>query len=136
MTVKFKIGFTIGAETLFGLMSKMLPIENLSVEELVEPSDRLFLKPVPTGAMKILNAAKHKPKRQIHKRPSPGPNLKKGINGILMTQLVDGPKRAVEMTPLVVASGYSGNSVISRLEELRKYGVLEHSSDGLWRKKA
>ena len=35
MNMKFKIGFTIDGETLFGMLSKMLPIESLSVEEIV-----------------------------------------------------------------------------------------------------
>lgn len=37
MSVKFKLGFTVSAETLFTLLSKMLPIDDLSVEEVVEP---------------------------------------------------------------------------------------------------
>jgi hypothetical protein len=132
MTVKFKIGFTINGETLFGLMSKMLPIENLEVEEVIDPSDHLVLKPIPAG---VLTAAKHKPKPQIHKRPSPGPNLKKGINGIVLTELSTGPKRAVDMQPKVVAAGFSENSVNSRLEELRRFSVIERTHDGMWRKK-
>ena len=36
MSVKFKLGFTVSAETLFTLMSKLLPIEDLSVEEVIE----------------------------------------------------------------------------------------------------
>jgi hypothetical protein len=134
MTVKFKIGFTIGAETLFGMLSKFLPIENLAVEELVE-------KPKPTLAERAIAIAHRttekvgKPQRKKFKRASPGPNLSKGINGIIMVALADGPKRPVDIQPKVVAAGFSANSVTSRLEELRKYGVLEHSSDGLWRKK-
>jgi|HubBroStandDraft_5_1064220.scaffolds.fasta_scaffold1192908_1 hypothetical protein len=133
MTVKFKIGFTINGETLFGLMSKMLPIENLEVEEVIDSSDHLVLKPVPAGAMKILNAAKHEPKPQIHKRASPGPNLGKGINGIIVAALSDGPKRAADLQPKAVAAGFSANSVTSRLEELRKFGVIERVGDGKWR---
>lgn len=41
MTVKFKIGFSVTAETLFGLMAKFLPVEDLHVEELVEPAPTL-----------------------------------------------------------------------------------------------
>jgi len=125
MTVKFKIGFTIGADTLFGLMSKMLPIENLEVEE---------IRPKPTLAERAIHKITHKPKPQIRKHASPGPNLEKGINGVIMAALSDGPKRAAELRPKVIAAGFSANSVTSRLEELRKYGVLERASDGMWRK--
>jgi hypothetical protein len=129
MTVKFRIGLTIDGETLFGLMAKMLPIENLSVEEVLDKTPRFDLE------AQVRKLGSDKPKRQINKRPSPGPNLKKGINGLIMTELSTGPKRAVEMAPAIVAAGYSGNSVTSRLEELRKYGVLEHANDGKWKKK-
>lgn len=35
MPVKFRIGFEIDAETLFGIVAKFLPLENLSVEEVM-----------------------------------------------------------------------------------------------------
>jgi hypothetical protein len=38
MPVKFKLGFTIDAETLFGVISKFLPVEDLVVEELAPPT--------------------------------------------------------------------------------------------------
>jgi hypothetical protein len=128
MTVKFKIGFTIDGETLFGLMSKMLPIENLSVEELVERQPKLPLEA-------IAHAVKHITKRKSFKRASPGPDLEKGVNSVIMAALSDGPKRAVDIRPNAVAAGFSANSVTSRLEELRKHGVIERTSDGMWRKK-
>jgi hypothetical protein len=117
MSVKFKIGFTMDAETLFGLMSKMLPVENLSVEEVFErPSE-----PMP---------------RLPHKgRGFPGPDLKKGVNGIIMIALAEGPKRAVQIQPKVQAAGFSPNSVNSRLEALYRFGVIERVGDGTWRKK-
>ena len=43
MSVKFKLGFTVSAETLFGLLSKMLPIEDLSVEEVLSEVERLHV---------------------------------------------------------------------------------------------
>jgi hypothetical protein len=129
MTVKFKIGFTIDGETLFGLMSKFLPIDNLSVEEMVERQPR-----IPIEA--IAHAVKHitKPKRTA-KRASPGPNLEKGLNGIIMAALSSGPQNAKDLLPKAVAAGFSPNSVTSRLEELRKFGTIERVGDGTWRKK-
>jgi hypothetical protein len=123
--VKFKIGFTIPSDTLIALIAKMLPIEDVSIEEIV---------PKPTLAERAIAIHKlmHKPKRKIS-RASPGPNLSKGINGIILTELSTGPKRAVELQPKIVADGFSANSVNSRLEELRKYGAIERTSTGLWK---
>ena len=33
MTIKYKLAFTIDSETLFGILSKFLPVQDLSVEE-------------------------------------------------------------------------------------------------------
>jgi hypothetical protein len=128
MTIKFKIGFTIGADTLFGLMSKMLPIEDLEVEEIAP-------KPMLAERAIAIHKLTHKPKPQIRKRVSPGPDLKKGINGVIMVALSDEPKRAIELQPKIAAAGFSENSVTSRLEALRKHGVIERDSDGRWKRR-
>jgi hypothetical protein len=127
--VKFKIGFVMDSESLFGLIGKFLPVEDLSVEEIVERPPKLPLQA-------IAHAVNHITKRTTEKktRASPGPNLKKGINGIIMTALADGPKRANQLKPKVKAAGFSENSVNSRLEALRGYGVLEMIGDGTWKK--
>jgi len=119
MSVKFRIGLTIDGETLFGIIAKMLPVEDVSVEE-VSPKPRL-------AQRAIAIAHRPKPKRQGKVR------LKAGINGIILTAMADGPKRALELKPLVEAAGYSQNSVNSRLEELRKKGITERVGDGKWR---
>ena len=131
--VKFKIGFTIPSDTLIAMIAKFLPIEDLSVEEIV-PKPTLAERSIAIHKLTQQAIATHKPKPQIHKRASRGPNLKKGINEILITELSTGPKRAVDMQPKVVAAGFSENSVTSRLEELRKYGVIERMSDGKWKR--
>jgi|SRR5579864_770584 len=120
MTVKFKVGLVITGETVFALLSKFLPIEDLEVEELLpEPAERV---------VRIAAA----PPRKL-KRASRGPNLKKGINGIVVTALKDAPKRAIELQPLIKAAGFSKNSLNSRLESLHKLGVLSRTSDGRWK---
>jgi predicted HTH transcriptional regulator len=140
MTVKFRVGFTIDGQTLFAMMSKFLPIENLIVEEMIEQPrpdpairfDKKFdLKPIPSGAMKILAAAKKKPK---HNRKSPGPDLTRGINAIIINLLRDGKThKAQELRPMLKAQGYSDSSVSSRIEELRKHGVVKHMGSGTWK---
>ena len=126
MSVKFKVGFTISGETVFALIAKMLPIEDLNVEE---------LPPTKTTGERELAELAHSlhPRRLAHKRASPGPNLKKGINGIIMVALKDKPMRATELQPLLKAAGFSSNSVNSRLEALRNQGVLERIGDGRWK---
>jgi hypothetical protein len=122
MIVKYKIAFTMDAETLFGLMSKMLPIENLSVEELVEHQPKL----------PIAHAVKHittKRKKRSSLR------LDRGINGIILTAMSDKPVRAIEIRPKIVAAGFSGNSLTSRMQFLQEHGVIEPLGDGTWRRK-
>lgn len=123
---KFRIAFSINAETMFHLMSKLLPIDDLEVVELAPQPQR----PVPKLAARI-HAALTKPKT---KRRSKGIDLEHGINSILINHLSDGkPHRTQEMQPLIMTGGYSPNSVNSRLEELRKAGVVERVGNGTWR---
>jgi hypothetical protein len=129
MSVKFKIGFQIDAETLFGIIAKFLPVEKLSVEELpVKPT----LTERSTAIHKLTQRAitKHKPRR-----PSRGANLDKGINKIIVTALKDGSKRATEFKPLAVAGGFSPHSINSRLEDLHQAGVVERDGDRGWKLK-
>jgi hypothetical protein len=123
MSVKFRIGFDITGETVFAMIAKMLPIENLSVMELPPTVPSRLSTPTPRL---------HGPKPQRHKRPLTGPNLKKGINGIIMTELREGPKRASHFEPRIIAGGWSRNSINSRLEALRGFGVIINEN-GLWR---
>jgi hypothetical protein len=123
MSVKFRVGFTLTGETLFELIAKMLPIENLSVEELAparhaEPTPRLA-KPA---------------KKTRRQRPNPGPDLKKGINRIIVEMLEGASSlRAVDFEPQVERAGYTRNSVSSRLEALKAHKVVEKLPDGTWR---
>ena len=131
MSVKFKIGFTIAGETLFALMSKMLPIENLSVEELAPASKT----PLADRAIELQQKKFLPRKKQLNKRASPGPSLTRGINMVIVNELESGPKRASELQPKAKAAGFSNNSINSRLEALRNYGIVERIGDGRWRMK-
>lgn len=131
MSVKFKIGFTIAGETLFALMSKMLPIENLSVEELAPASKT----PQADRAIELHQKKFLPRKKPLNKRASPGPSLTRGINMVIVNELESGPKRASELQPKAKAAGFSNNSVNSRLEALRNHGIVERIGDGRWRLK-
>jgi len=135
--VKFRLGFTISAETLFLLMSKMLPIDDLAVEEVMDapPNPRHNLKAQikHLGQDSLMPPPKAK-QPQKRKRASRGLNLKQGINGIILVALSDGAvHRAVDLQPMLKAAGYSPNSVSSRLQELRNNGVVRQVSTGAWR---
>lgn len=128
-TVKFKIAFTINAETLFTLASKLLPIDDLTIEELIERPD-----PNVARIAKVEQLVARKPKRKYKRKPSKPMDLTTGINRIIMDALSDRlPHRVVEIKPALKAGGYSENSVGSRLQNLEKHGVVEQMGDGMWR---
>jgi hypothetical protein len=127
--VNFKIGFEVSGEVLFGLLAKFLPVDNLSVEE-VRPKA-----PPTKPALARLNVAQVKKlaKPQRAKRKSNGLNLSEGINGIIVGILSDGqPHRATDLEDPLKAKGYSGNSVGSRLQNLRAHGIVEQIGGGKW----
>jgi hypothetical protein len=122
MSVKYKIGFTMDAETLFGLLSKFLPIEHLSVEEVFErpapPTPKLTVAP-------RLVAPKPTPKLKL-KRASRGPLLDAGLNRIILDALADGePHSPIDLkTAILKAGGYSADSLSSRLAGLVERGYV------------
>ena len=127
--VKFKIRFTINAETLFTLASKLLPIDDLTIEELIERPD-----PNMARIAKVEQLVARKLKRKYKREPSRPMDLTTGINRIVMEALSDGKfHRAVEMKPAFKMGGYSENSVSSRLQNLERHGVVERVGDGTWR---
>lgn len=138
MTVKFHIGFIIGAETLFELVSKMLPIEDLHVEEIIPQTPTSFnvrelaranskLEP------KLVSAPKLKPKRN-HRGNGKGVDLKAGVNAIIMRVLADGTAhRGFEFKRAIGAKGYAESGIGSRLDKLAAHGFIVHEGPGLWR---
>ena len=117
--IKYKIGFAISAETLFGLLGKLLPIEDLEVEELIA------LEPKPKPAHRLEHA---KPKRHRDR----GPNLEAGVNQIIMQALAGGPKRAVDLKAVVQAGGYASTGIGSRLERLRHHKIIHRPKPGVY----
>lgn len=132
--IKYKLGFTITPEVLFGILAKVLPIEDLHIEQLVE-------RPMPDPAIRFDKQFDlPKPKPRKHRRnPTPrprlshGPNLKAGINHIIVKHLSDGGvHKTLEFRPLLKAAGYSESSVSSRMEELQKHGIIQKIGMGAW----
>lgn len=127
MTMKFKIGFTIDAQTMFGMLAKFLPVENLHVEEVME---RAAPKLATLPPRRIQHAKPVSKSRQTRPRK---PDLKAGANGHIIRFLSDGaPHRALELEPVFVAAGYAKTGVASRLQKLKEQGVVFQPEPGLW----
>jgi hypothetical protein len=135
MTVKYRLNFVMSADVLFGLLARVLPVEELNVEEIApvpvkEKPARITHDPA-IRFDKRFDAPK--PKRKPRDRG--GPNLKAGANAIIMDLLSDGEShKANELNPLFKARGLSENGVGSALEKLRRRGLVHHPEVGLWAK--
>ena len=130
--VKFRIGFTMSAETLFGLLAKFLPMENLDVVEINEKpiSTPHISKPVERiQSTKLIRKPRQKQKSRYR--------LKVGINQIIIEHLSDGKSHNyAELQPLLEKHGYSRNSVASRLSYLSTLGIVERAETaGYWKLK-
>lgn len=126
---KFRVAFTIDAETLFRIMSQLLPVENLHVGELGPDGGTVGTdqRSVPKVTLQKMVKTNRAP------RLKKGPNLKAGINSILLHHLSDGkPHYATEMKAALKRGGYSVNSVGSRLSELAHHKVVKSLGDGTW----
>lgn len=127
--VKYRLGFTISGETLFGLLARVLPIEDLSVEEIAPTPVKSpkVAQPLP----KLVISAK-KSNKQRAPRTSGGPNLEAGVNKVIMDALAKGPLRAGELKGHVEAAGYAATGIGSRLERLLHHKVLHRPQPGLY----
>lgn len=124
MPVKFKLGFTIDAETLFGVISKFLPVEDLVVEELAPPTPE----PKPLAISKPQRAP------QVRRKKGSGHalNVHAGANTVIMAMLSDGEQHAVsECLPAIRAAGFSTNGIHTRFQRLQRHGIVE-GYKGLW----
>jgi len=126
---KFKVAFTMDSKTLFLIMSKILPIEDLKVEEKFDPAElQAALHALAPKEQKVLA---HKPKYRKGRASIPfSPD--KGINKILLTHLAQRPHRATELRIHLKEGGFSPNSVGSRLQKLAHRGMVKQHGDGLW----
>lgn len=127
MTVKFKVGFTMSAETLFGIIAKFLPVEDLHVEEIAPLAEPPKLAKV---ARLIHQGAEPKP--QARNRYS-GPSLETGVNAVILRMLEDGlPHRYAEVKKAVGAAGYAASGIGSKLAHLKELNAVHQPEIGLW----
>lgn len=133
--IKYRLGFTMSAETLFALLGKVLPIEDLSVEE-IAPTPVKAARQLADGGLRP-QLAKPKLKRKSGRGRPPDiykPNLKAGANAIILRVLADGEiHHTREIKDGYVAGGFQPNGTGSSIERMRKWGVIEHVGVGQWR---
>ena len=125
--IKYRLGFTMSAETLFALMAKVLPIEDLSVEEIA---------PTPAKPPRLQPPAQlAKPKvKRAPRRSGYAINLQAGTNAIILKVLEDGKiHRTSEIKEAYLAAGYNPNGTGSSIERQRKWGLIEKAGVGQWR---
>jgi len=128
MPVKFKIGFQIDAETLFSIVAKFIPLDNLTVEE-------VFERPHAGPAQPRLAAAPRLMKNKRAPRASNGINLAEGVNGVILRAFDDGEQHGYgELKRLVSAAGYSGSGIGSRIARLVEVGALTRTGVGAYAK--
>ena len=136
MTVKFKIGFTVDAQTMFEMIAKFLPIDALSVEEVVErpPQPKLMMAHSQPQLAPRPKLAEFMPKGR-KKRPPKPVDLDRGINKIILDMLSDGkPRTPAELKAAIAAGKYSPNSLGSRMGQLVRDGYVMQPDYGLYQK--
>jgi hypothetical protein len=131
MTIKYKLGFTIDSETLFSIMSKFLPIQDLSVEEVVVPEPQLNDGP---RFDKRFDLPKPKPKRTNQRKYGGQVDLTLGVNAVIMGVLSDRQAHTYrEMRDAIAKTVYSPNGIGSRLERLVAVGYVTRLGGGKYR---
>jgi hypothetical protein len=134
MSVKFRLGFTVEAETMFSLMAKLLPIEDLSVEELREPPRRVSFSPNTFAAPAPKLAKPHRlqaPKRARKGLPATGGGRFKAM----MPAFANGPLTLPEMRAIMTDNGYSHNGLSSAVNQWIRFGLIEKTGQGTYRAK-
>jgi hypothetical protein len=127
MAVKFNIGFTIDAETLFSIVSKFLPLENLSIEEVVERPERHSAPRVSKVAAMLARADTPKIKRRQRQNA--------GVNGGQLKVIADhlranGPASHSEIGYALKAAGFSKLGAGSALKRMLDQGVIRKHERG------
>jgi hypothetical protein len=122
MTIKYKLGFTIDSEVLFGLLSKVLPIQDLSVEEVMERTPQLNDGPRFDERFDL-------PKRAPQVRRKRGNDYElnpyAGGNAVVLSVLGDGEVHpANEFHAPMKAAGYKASGMFTRVKRLKRHGLI------------
>jgi len=130
MPVKFKIGFQIDAETLFSIIAKFIPLDNLTVEEVFERPHGERAQPRLAATPRLMGAMKRTSERP---RASLRTSFAEGMNGVILGAFDDGePHSYGELKRLISAAGYSGSGIGSRIARLVEVGALTRTGVGAY----
>jgi hypothetical protein len=131
MPVKFKIGFEMDAETLFGIIAKFVPLENLSVEEVVA-RPHVVPRIAPEPNTKLVRASRNG--RKPYTRHPRQIDLKTGLNFIILDALSDGENHTpTELKAAIAKTAYSPNSLASRMAQLIRDGHVVQADYGSYK---
>jgi len=126
MSIKYKIGLTITAETLFGMIAKFLPIEDLYVEEILPQSQNVE---------KITDLApKTKPGKNTNKQfkhPSGKP-----LTYFILEYFKQDQKHNPswnELSKYTVELGFNKSSINNSISRLLKQGKIEKMTYGKYK---
>jgi hypothetical protein len=134
MSMKLKIGFTIPAETLFGLVAKFLPIEDLSVEEILE-------RPMVKESKVAQLVAQIQPKLTKEKIPHKPHNPFRHSSGKPLVFFVEEylnkystrPVMWAELSKLATELGFSKSSINNAISRLQERKIMERTGNGKYR---
>ena len=133
MPVKFKIGFEMDAETLFGIIAKFVPLENLSVEEVVE-RPHVVPRIAPEPKPKLVHVNQTKRGRKAYTRRPREIDLKTGLNFIILDALSDGENHTpTQLKAAIAKTAYSPNSLGSRMAQLIRDGHVVQADYGSYK---
>jgi hypothetical protein len=135
--VKFKIGFTIDAETLFSYVSKLMPgLNDFQVEE-VYVAPPLIERPIPKVAQLVATRQIAKPIKTIKKRNVNRKRfLESGANKVVLDVLADKkPHNSVEIKAAMKAAGFAETGSGAKMSKLKSYGILFQPEIGVWQLK-
>jgi hypothetical protein len=140
--VKFKVAFTIDAETLFSYVSKFMPgLIDLNVEEIFDvPKTTIQSSTDMQRKLEYLRGPSTKSKiAQLVVRKKVIPNrkiqLNKGVNKAIMNALSDNkPHKAIDIKNAMEAAGFKGTGSGSKLSKLKSKNIVFQPDIGLWQR--
>jgi hypothetical protein len=127
MSVKFRLGFTVDAQTMFSLMAKVLPIEDLNVEELIEAPH------APTPKLPKPQAKVRKPYTRTARGDPPTGGARFAV---LQPAFAKGPLRLSEIREIFRNYNFATNGLSSAITAWVQYGLIEKIGPGQYQLKA
>jgi hypothetical protein len=139
--IKYKIGLTISADTLFGLIAKFLPIEDLSVQEIVNKPEtkqsemaKLIAKNMPKITDKLEAPKPKLTMKQIQRTRFNHPSGKRVFDFIVEFIEKQPDKTATygQMGHFIMKQGFSKSSINNGLTRLVLNNVIRKTDYGVY----